>query len=657
MRKQIRNILGFLSLVICCLVFPASVHASGEDGTFTINIAVENKQDYYMPGESIRLSVNLQNMPEGGITNAAIFFSWDTTVFACEESDVTFEDGDYSDVPYTERKYNHNANVPQKISMTGKLNNFMTGDGTLCYLTIPILEDAADGTYTIKLRDGSPVNTATLTKLTAMSVVGDKVSSTAYVTNNGSLALGDPVTIRIGEGSSEPDEPDDPGQDVKKGYTAAFTTASQTAEPTDTVSATVEIGVGTEETTETYNAMQMVLNYDASKLTYNNFTTSDTSIEISDSGTPGTLTVTRYGSDAAIGDAFTLNFTAAENAEGTADISIVSANIDKSENSVNDAPSATVTAGTHTVTFTSLESYDVTLNEEDVTGAATALAGKDYTFTVNKADGYSYTVSAAVNGTDVTSQMSINGNAYTIPGSLVAGPITVTVTKTQIPAAVDVTKDDMVTGNDQATPGEDYNFTIKGEAGKEYIVKAFDKSGNPVAVVMNADGSYTISGTNIPADGLTIQVTEKEPESDLEVTATEYLKLSDTSMWLITATGTLEEGNQGFAYNGAVMFTSSQYGDSNCYLVISSGTQTEVEEAAKAVITQTADTPIEVTYDKDVNRTGRVDINDAQMAYNMYNVTYTEFGTATMQMFLEADVNGDKTVDTADAAMIVAAIK
>lgn len=42
----------------------------------------------------------------------------------------------------------------------------------------------------------------------------------------------------------------------------------------------------------------------------------------------------------------------------------------------------------------------------------------------------------------------------------------------------------------------------------------------------------------------------------------------------------------------------------------------------------------------------------------MYNAKYDSFvGGTTMKMFLAADVNGDKTVDTKDAAAVVAKIE
>ena len=57
-----------------------------------------------------------------------------------------------------------------------------------------------------------------------------------------------------------------------------------------------------------------------------------------------------------------------------------------------------------------------------------------------------------------------------------------------------------------------------------------------------------------------------------------------------------------------------------------------------------------------MNQTKSVDINDAQLVWNMYNAEYkadTDFQTVNRLKYLSADINGNKTVDTSDAAAIV----
>ena len=62
-------------------------------------------------------------------------------------------------------------------------------------------------------------------------------------------------------------------------------------------------------------------------------------------------------------------------------------------------------------------------------------------------------------------------------------------------------------------------------------------------------------------------------------------------------------------------------------------------------------------YTGDVNGTKVIDVNDAQLTYDMYNAKYESFDAVTMPKFLNADVNGDKTVNVSDATAIVNLIK
>lgn len=48
-----------------------------------------------------------------------------------------------------------------------------------------------------------------------------------------------------------------------------------------------------------------------------------------------------------------------------------------------------------------------------------------------------------------------------------------------------------------------------------------------------------------------------------------------------------------------------------------------------------------------------MDINDAQLVYDIYNGTYLDFTKVSMEKFLRADVNASKNVDSADAVVIV----
>ena len=59
-----------------------------------------------------------------------------------------------------------------------------------------------------------------------------------------------------------------------------------------------------------------------------------------------------------------------------------------------------------------------------------------------------------------------------------------------------------------------------------------------------------------------------------------------------------------------------------------------------------------VAADGDVNMNGKVNIVDAQLAYDIARAVYTDFSAVSMEGFLKADVNGDASVDAVDAFAI-----
>ena len=87
--------------------------------------------------------------------------------------------------------------------------------------------------------------------------------------------------------------------------------------------------------------------------------------------------------------------------------------------------------------------------------------------------------------------------------------------------------------------------------------------------------------------------------------------------------------------------------------MISDKSLDEIKTEAAAKIAEAAADKTELIYNFDVNETGNVDVNDAQLTYNMYNAKYDSFEAVSMQKFLNADVNGNKVLDTLDSTAIV----
>lgn len=303
------------------------------------------------------------------------------------------------------------------------------------------------------------------------------------------------------------------------------------------------------------------------------------------------------------------------------------------------------------------KSYNVTVEGTgagDVTAADKATYNTDYTFTVTEDGNYTYNTTVTVGGKTYSLGTPENGK-YTIPGTDIKGDIVISVTKTVKPSSVvSVTKPDYVKGNDTATKGQDYTFTVDKEEGYDYsepTVKVGDVDVTD-KVVKKENGSYTIPGSSITGN-ITIEVTKT---AAVTVDVTEYITLNDKAMYLVTASGNFAEG-QVANYDGMSMFFSEKY-NAYAYLVISADNLEAVKaEAAGKVKVAEGTAAGTVDYTGDVNGTKVIDVNDAQLTYDMYNTKYSSFDVVSMLKFLNADVSGDKKVNTADATAIVNLIK
>lgn len=167
--------------------------------------------------------------------------------------------------------------------------------------------------------------------------------------------------------------------------------------------------------------------------------------------------------------------------------------------------------------------------------------------------------------------------------------------------------------------------------------------------------------TFVPADEavdgkIAIDVSyKKAAEPTITVDVSEYVKLNGQSIFLITATGENMADGQVLAYGDNQMYWSAKYNESKgayAWLVISNKTLEEIKTAAAAQVKAVTGTKVEIAYTGDVNLTGNVDINDAQLVWNMYNAEYSDFTTVNVRKFLEADMTADGTLDTSDAVAV-----
>lgn len=300
----------------------------------------------------------------------------------------------------------------------------------------------------------------------------------------------------------------------------------------------------------------------------------------------------------------------------------------------------TATPKTYAVTVTGTGAGDVSEN------AATATYKTDYTFKLTKADGYNYTVTVTAGGNAVTATATTEG-VYTISGADIKGELIITVEKAAIvipTTTITITGDtDDVQGGLILTAknGEDTTFKINKKDGYTYTVKAGDTE-----LTVGADGTVTIPGSLLTGAPLTVTVT-KTAVNPYSVEVYEYVKLDGQSIWLVVA-----KSDSVLAYGADTMFSSEKYGG-YCWLVISAENADTVKTEAIGAVKAGSGTAAAAVYTGDVNGTGNIDVNDAQLVYNIYNTEYASFDALSRAKFLAADVNGDHTVTVLDAAAVV----
>ena len=326
------------------------------------------------------------------------------------------------------------------------------------------------------------------------------------------------------------------------------------------------------------------------------------------------------------------------------------------------------------------------LLEKDVTkGPDKATYLQDYSVIVTPRAGLSYWIHYEIRYPDGTrsDQVSLTpvANAdgtitYTIPGSKIDGTvyfIISTRTNDECPGyAVLVTgngAEDQAPGNGTSVPRDmPYYLRLNERENCTYKVTAYYQplSSTSTAVNMPAkvrslgNGKYVVDP--IPYNKLSqyayswrlVVNVEKVSQNAEEVSVSRYLELNDKTMMLITVKGT-PEGGKAFTYDGNTMYKVNAYGtDQYAWLVIVDKGQTLTqEEAAAKVAISAADNVVTITLGFDVNMTGKVDVNDAQLVYDMYNGTYSDFTKVSVEKFLRADVNATKVVDHTDAVAIV----
>lgn len=509
-----------------------------------------------------------------------------------------------------------------------------------------------------------------------------------------------------------------------KGYTVSMGADKQVASGQIVE---IPVAIGNNDGKTTYSAYDMTFSFDPTILTLKMEATSIEGYRVIPGS--GTVRIVRYGKAAELGDALTLNFTAA--GQGQSAVKVTAAYVDTNTNAIElDAPAAIVLKDTTTVTvsgytvslpddFTRTDaegsvieaggnltfvpkdpnydytvtvtvgdgeattvspdengiytvanvngnvvvtstktpkSFNVTLGD-DTTGAATATYKEDYTFKLTPATGYTYKMAVTIGGKDYTGFTAAANEdgttTYTIPGADVTGDIVINSNKqVKQPATFTVIFDGTgagdATGESSVKENTNYTFTVAKKDGFKYTISA-TMGGKAVTVTEGANNTYTIANVT----GNLVITIEKKSTLTMEVTVSEYVEMDNKTVFLVTVTGTPEEG-KAFAYGDNVMYKTTAYGE-NVYswLVIVDKGEAFDKATAEANIMQASATAEEVKQSYDVNETGLVDINDAQLTYDIYSGKYADFEKVSVRKFLRADVNLDKAVNSADAVAVV----
>ena len=696
--KKIISVLLTLALVLSLV--PAVFAA--DEPTFSLSADKESAG----ADDTVTLTVNFSNNAttlEIGALNFEIVYDEDAYTFVSADSE------------------NYDAYFSSSDAGTSLGNGKATIGGILITLgSKPVkMNDGALATYTFKANDVAAESASFKLEITKLTTHGTTRTDIA------NKVVGGELTIPVTGGSVTPE-----GYSVSIPETKAVTTGE-----------TVEIPITISG--KAYNAYSMGIRYYTDVLELQNEAVNNEGFRLSEwKGTDtnkrpfSSITLIRYGKVAEPGVALTLKFTA--KAQGTTDVTISSARVDESANSISfNAPDATITNGTtavtvsgytvvlpddftrtdavgtvimeggtlkfvpkdpnydYTVTVTvggvkvtptggedgtytvanvngnvivtstkTAKSFNVTLGD-NITGDAKATYKTDYTFKLTPEKDYVYSVKVTIGGTDYTgftSQVNDDGTTtYTIPGAAITGDIVINSNKKERDLyTFQVTFEgtgigDVSNNATTVTENAPYSFTLTKKEGFTYTVSA-TMGGTAVELTETADAEnanvVTYSVDKVTGD-LVITV-NKVSTLTMEVAVSEYVQMDDKTVFLVTVTGTPTEG-MAYAYGKDIMYKTTAYG-ANVYswLVIVDKGQEFTAEVAKANIAEAAATAEEVAQSYDVNETGVVDINDAQLTYDIYSGKYNDFEKVTVKKFLCADVNSSKTVDATDAVAVVA---
>lgn len=285
----------------------------------------------------------------------------------------------------------------------------------------------------------------------------------------------------------------------------------------------------------------------------------------------------------------------------------------------------------------------------DVSAPSAATYGADFSFSVNKAAYTEYAVAVTVDGIPVT--FTENSSGYTIPGNSITGDVAITVGKTSqnnttLVLFVGSGASDVVCGSEYITStGAAFDLLLNTVAGYDYEVSVNGRTISP-----NEYSVYTIPAELVNTSILTVTVT-KTPQLSLSVQVSDFSATKGGGrvyMISVTPNATLPLGKV-LSYQGDVLLWSAAL---NAYVCLTQTSTKPTAEAVHADLSLISSQTSAVTYNGDVNDTALVDVNDAQLAYDMYLGKYN-LSEWSQTCWLRADVDGSGTLTVQDVQQLL----
>ncbi len=207
----------------------------------------------------------------------------------------------------------------------------------------------------------------------------------------------------------------------------------------------------------------------------------------------------------------------------------------------------------------------------------------------------------------------------------------------------------------KANYGTDVVFTVTADPGYTLESVGYTVGSGSAVTLTVSGGQYTIPGTAL-TDDVTVTVTQHVTGSVTFITFEDY-KGAPMGFQVLLLEATVPEGYK-YQYDGTDLFKSDKYAKYACFVPA----DVDAETALYTIACVAGTAPV-INYDGNANQSpdGAVTSADAQLIYDLYTglikyVSDSDFSKVSEKMRLAADINGDGTVDTADAQIVVNSI-